>query len=197
MERIFDDVYDQKRKKRNEYMREYMRKKNEKIRKQIQQPTYVFPLDNALLEFDLESLANFFQRLYEVYKQHVGHTVGEYLRNKEDIRDYFTNSILFILNGGKEVARILTPYGVIPNIEEENNISAESERKYNVKKEEGGLGDINLELNKQNIENEDSDEIYDTEDDTEQNVQHVLEKETQPVKFSDNFKKRWYPEWKI
>jgi hypothetical protein len=138
MERIPEE-YEQKRKNRNDYMREYMRKRNQNLKQQIQQPTFIFQLDNAPLEFDNDSLNNFFQILCEVYKQNVKHKVGKYIKNKEDIPNHFINSILFILNGGKEVDRILTPYGIIPNLEDENNISVESEINYYVKKDEEGV----------------------------------------------------------
>ena len=216
MERILEE-YEQKRKSKNKYMREYMRKRNQKLKQQIQQPTFVFQLDNAPLEFDYNSLNNFFQMLCEVYKQNVKHKIGKYIKNKEDIRNHFINSILHILDGGK-VYRILTPYGVIPNLEDVNDISVESEINYYAKKDEkGGLRNINLAQIKQNIENGDNEDIYEDENDKEkdvskyttvydiendkenekQNTNHHIEQEVQPVNFYDNFKKKWYPEWKI
>jgi hypothetical protein len=66
---------------------------------------------------------------------------------------------------------MLSPYGIIPNIEDENDISVESETNYYVKKdEEAGLGNINLVQIKQNIENGDSEEIYEDENDKKKNV---------------------------
>jgi hypothetical protein len=70
-------------------MREYIRKKNQKLKQQIQQPTYVFQLDNAPLEFDNNSLDMFFQMLYEIYKQNVGHKTGKYIKSKEVIHNNF------------------------------------------------------------------------------------------------------------
>jgi predicted metal-dependent hydrolase len=106
VERISEE-YEQKRKNRNDYMREYIRKRKEKLKQQIQQQTFVFQLDNAPLEFDYNSLEKLFQILIDLYKQNVEHGIGKYIRNKEDIRNNFINSILLILNGGK-VYRIRT-----------------------------------------------------------------------------------------
>ena len=209
MERISEE-YEQKRKNKNDYMREYMRKRNQKLKQQIQQPTFEFQLDSAPLEFDYNSLNNFFQMLCEVYKQNVKHKIGKYIKNKEDIRNHFINSILFILNGGKEIDRIITPYGIIPNLEDENDIGEENEVKYNVRKdEEEGLVDNNLTPIKQNIENDDSEEtdeddseytlVYDVEDDTEdderQDTKRVIEQETQPINLYEYFKKKLYKIW--
>ena len=115
-----------------------MRKRNQKLKQQIQYPTYVFELDSAPLEFDINSLDNFFQMLYEIYKQNVGREVGKYIKDKEGIRNNFVNSILQILDGGK-VDRMLTPYGIIPNLEDENDINVESEINYYAKKDEKGV----------------------------------------------------------
>jgi hypothetical protein len=52
--------YEQKRKNKNDHMREYMRKRNQKLRQQIQRPTFIFMLESAPLEFDYDSLESFF-----------------------------------------------------------------------------------------------------------------------------------------
>ena len=155
------EEYEQKRKNRNDYMREYMRKRNQKLKQQMQHPTFVFKLDNAPLEFDYNSLEKFFEILVDVYKENVEHKIGKYVKDKEGIRNHFINCILQILDGGK-VYRMLTPYGVLPNVEDENESSIESE--------EGGLEDNNLVLIKQNIENGDMEEIDEDENNKKKDI---------------------------
>jgi hypothetical protein len=138
-------------------------------------------LENVPLEFDYGSLEGFFQALCEVYKQNIASkSMIRYLRTKEEIRDQFINSILLILSGGREIVRMLTPYGTIPNIENESEITIESEKKYDAKEGEGSPTTDNLTQTKRNFEkdiradidkdideNEDEDiDEYELEDDT-------------------------------
>jgi hypothetical protein len=179
------NAYEKKIKNKNDYMREYMRKRNQKLKQQIQRPTFMFMLENAPLEFDYDSLDGFFRSLYEVYKQKIGSKSKlKYLRTKEDMRDQFINSILLILSGEREIDRMLTPYGVIPNIEDESGITIKNEKKYDVKEEEGGRARDNLTQIKNsltqikhNFEKGDHEDIDEDEDEDEDEIIDEVEVE--------------------
>jgi hypothetical protein len=121
------------------------------------------------------------------------------------------NAILLILSGEREIDRMLTPFGLIPNIENIENkseITIESEKKYDAKEGEGVPLSDNLEKIKYKFENndredtdEDEDEVID-EDEVEDSTPSIMKeyvdeniKKQEPIKPLGFYKRIYTDFW--